>query len=253
MRFFRLALALAAVLLASSAWATAPTYVEECESASWTTSTTPQDVTCANVQDGDVLVAFAVGADSGGFTLTAPTTTAGTTSAWTAQQSSPSAPASNCPVGMWTATATATSSTTIRFARGGATPQLFGGNVLIFRGSEGIGNSSRTNASGAPTLNITTALSDSAVVVIVGDWSAVAGAETWRANAGAATPASYLNGDGATYAVHGAYHASAGAAGTYAVGLTAPAGQTYNIMAVEVLGAYARGNVQSSPAQRMGR
>jgi len=70
----------------------------------------------------------------------------------------------------------------------------------------------------------------------MGDWAAVAGAETWLANAGAATPASYLNGDATTYAVHGAYHANAGAAGTYAVGMTAPAGQTYNIMAVEIKG-----------------
>jgi len=181
-------------------------------------------------------VAFAVGADPTGFVLSAPTTQAGTTSAWSAIQSSPSAPASNTVVGIWTASATSTASTTVRFARTGATPQLFGGNVLVFRGSEGIGNSSRTNASGAPTLNITTSLSDSAVVVIAGDWAAVAGAETWRANAGAATPASYLNGDGATYAVHGAYHPTAGAAGAYAVGLTAPAGETYNIMAVEVKG-----------------
>ena len=231
----RLLLALAAILLASSAWATAPTYVQEAETV-WNTTTTPKDTASFAVLTGDMLVAFAVGADPTGFVLSAPTTFSGSTSAWTAIQSSPSAPASNTVVGIWWATASADGNVVVRFARTGATPQLFGGNVLTFRGSDGIGNSSRTNASGAPTLDITTALSDSAVVVIAGDWAAVAGAETWRANAGAATPASYLNGDGATYAVHGAYHANAGAAALYAVGLTAPAGETYNIMAVEVKG-----------------
>jgi len=237
-----------------------PKLVQEAETP-WNTDATPKDTASFEVRAGDVLVAFAVGADPTGFVLSAPTTFSGSTSAWAPIQSSPSAPASNCVVGIWWATASVDGAVVVRFARTGASPQLFGGNVFTFRGSGGVLGSNRTNASGAPTLGIVPIFDTSAIVVICGDWSAVAGAETWRDRSNTvggievpATPVSYLNGDGATYAVHGAVYEDAGVwRVNKVVGLTAPAGQTYNIMAVEVLGAYARGNVQSSPAQRMGR
>jgi len=213
-----------------------PSYIQESETA-WNTTTTPKDTASFNVLTGDILVAFAVMADENGAVLGAPVGLNESAGAVTFAQQQLSAPASNCPVGIWTATVDVDKSMQVRFSRSGANPKNFGGNVLTWRDSEGIGATSTTNASGAPTLNLTTAGDHSAAVVICGDWAAVAGAETWRENAGTATPASYLNGDGLTYAVHGAYHADAGLAGLDALGLTAPTGETYNIAAVEVKGA----------------
>ena len=65
---------------------------------------------------------------------------------------------------------------------------------------------------------------------------------TWRTNAGALTETSYYDYAwpdafvGGYYTVYGGYHADAGAASTYAVGLSAPGGQFYSIAAVEVKG-----------------
>ena len=216
-----------------------PTFVQEAETV-WNTTTTPKDTASFAVLNGDLLVALMVGADSSGFTLSVPATLSGSTSAWTAIASSPVAPGSKTPIGMWWATATADGNVTVRFARGGGTPQLFGGNVLTFRDHGGIGASPAAvqGNPAAPSVDITTVQDHSAIVFINGDWASVTGTQTARVNAGAATTASALPGDGATYAVFGAYHEDAGPAARYAVGMTAPATQNYNLMAVEVKGSF---------------
>jgi len=124
---------------------------------------------------------------------------------------------------------------TVTFNKSG-TGESFGGNVIAFRDSEGVGNSTSANGSGDPSLNFTTSLSDSAVVTVIGDWASVAGANTWKTAAGTATEQTGKAGDGSTYAARVAYHANAGAAGTYNLGTTLPDAQTYNIHAVEIKG-----------------
>lgn len=120
----------------------------------------------------------------------------------------------------------------------------WGGSVKIFRGSDGVGNSVKTNvSSGAPTVNITTTQANSSISVFNNDWNSVDGASrTWRTGAGSFTETTYFR-DPARYAVYSGYHADAGAIGTQTVGLSAPSGQKYSIVAVEVKGSAGGGAI----------
>lgn len=142
----------------------------------------------------------------------------------------------NCTAYAWTAVCTATTSITVTITvAGGSGAKLWGFNVLRFRGAA-VGTSAKTNSTGAPTLNITATRENSAIAVINSDWAAVDGASrTWRTNAGAFTEQHYFR-DSSSYTTYGGYHANAGTISTDAVGLSAPGGQTYAIIAVEVKG-----------------
>ena len=114
----------------------------------------------------------------------------------------------------------------------------WGINALQFRGSDGVGASSKANVSGAaPTLNITTTQDNSAIVVLVTDWNATDGTtRTWRSvNGSAATELSYFR-DSATWTIYVGYHPDAGTAGSKTVGLSLPTNQKYSIIAVEIKG-----------------
>lgn len=113
---------------------------------------------------------------------------------------------------------------------------------LRFTGSAGVGASSKTNnASGAPSLGLTTSFANSAIVCGIGDWSNQAGAQTWRTVNGI-TPTAGNGGErlysfqASHYVSSVAYWSDAGAAGAKTVGETAPTGQKYSIAAVEVRG-----------------
>jgi hypothetical protein len=118
-------------------------------------------------------------------------------------------------------------------------------NVLTWSGSTGIGASAKSNNTGAPSLDITTTADNSTIAVIVADWNAGSGASrTWRTVNGLTPTASngmektYFT-DGSNYTVYGCVYVSVGAAGTKTVGLSAPTGQKYSMIAVEVKGAAA--------------
>jgi hypothetical protein len=206
----------------------APTYVAEYES-DWNTTTTPktQSVT---VSAGDVIVIVAVTADQS--TMLNTPTGGGLT--YVPLQSI--AVGTYCAVSAWGVEVAAGQTFTLSCSRS-ATANMWGFNCIRFSGSDGIGASFKTNvASGAPTLNATADGANSAWVVVNGDWNAADGASrTWRTNAGALTERTYFR-DSSNYTVYGGYHADAGSATTDAVGLSAPSGQKYAIIAVEVLG-----------------
>jgi hypothetical protein len=213
---------------------TAPTFIQEAEVV-WNANTTPKTSASFSVQTGDVLVAYLLCEDAEGAPAWDGAITGGSLT-WAEPQ--------QVQVSMYvyvlvaTTTATSTTAMTVSFARSaGTTSRFYGGNVLTFRGSDGIGASSKTNvASGAPSLNLTTTAADSAIVVANGDWTAADGASrTWRTTAGAFTEQSYFR-DAARYVVYGGYHANVGAVGVKNVGLSAPAAQKYSIVAVEVKG-----------------
>lgn len=216
----------------------APTFIQEAETA-WNSSTSPKTTASFSVEDGDILVCFAI-VEGNGMTFSTPTNT-GTAFTWTLQQEVSVSDYTR--VAIWTAPVTATQSNTVSVARGsGDVGNFYGVNVLTFRASDGIGASAKTNvSSGAPTLNLTTTQANSAIVVANGDWNASDGtSRTWRANAGTLTEQTYFR-DSSRYTVYGGYHADAGAVGTYAVGLSAPTGQKYSIVAVEITGTAAGG------------
>jgi hypothetical protein len=213
--------------------ATPPTFVAEYE-AVWNSNSSPRTQSVTVAAD-DVLVVLAVSEDAS-TTLATPS---GGGLTYTLRQSV--VVSSYTTAYVWTAQS-ATSQTfdvSITASGGGQ----FGFNVLRFSGSDGIGGSSKTNvASGAPSLAITTTGANSAVMSISGDWAAVDGtSRTWRTVNGI-TPTSGNGGertyhrDSAHYAVYAAYWSDAGAAGSKTVGVSAPSGQKYAIVAVEVLG-----------------
>ena len=208
---------------------TPPAFVTEYESA-WNVDTTPKTAS-VTVATGDVLAIVASTADQLA-TLNTPT---GGGLTYNPAQSV--AIANFCTVYIWTVDPVAGGQTyTLSVTRSGSTGTPWGFNAYRFSDSDGIGLSSKTNVtSGAPTLDLTVE-ANSAIVVINSDWTAADGTvRTWRANAGALTEQTYFR-DAAQYTTYNGYHADAGAAGTYAVGLSAPGAQKYSIAAVEIKG-----------------
>ena len=128
------------------------------------------------------------------------------------------------------------------------TEQLYWGDIVLqFSHNNGVGNTSSITGSGAPTLTLSTS-AHSAVAVIVFDHNSVSGSSrTWRTVNGT-TPTS---GNGYElsyslvpsslgvekgYGVYVAYYPDTGSAGSTTVGLSAPTGMKYTIVAVEILG-----------------
>lgn len=216
--------------------ATPPILEADYETA-WNSATTPKTAMSAvAIETGDILVGVAIKEneyhDLG--------ITEDGASAWTQQQAIDYA--NYCEVRLWTYPVTADEDLTVTITRTFAAG-TFGGSVLHFSGSDGVGASAQARATGAPTLDITTEEDNSAILVAVGDWNAVNGSSrTWR-TVNSITPTS-ANGyelsyyySGSTYTIYIAYYPDAGAAGTKTVGLSAPSSQQYAIAAVEIKGA----------------
>lgn len=205
----------------------APAFIQEAEASFGTNGTATVATGTFDVLTGDILVA--VGANEGNTAVTI--TNNGAALTWALQQEV--AAASFCRLPIWTTLVPADrTGLTVTF---GTASGMFGGNVFTIRGSGGVGASSKTNvAGGAPTLNLTTTTTNSLVVVFDADFNAVDGTtRTARTNAGAFTEQSYFR-SSVNYTVYGGFHANAGAIGTYAVGWSAPAGQNYSIVALEL-------------------
>lgn len=220
---------------ASGGNAGAPTFIQEAET-TWSQQAGQTKTTGSfTVQAGDVLVAYGMGENE-----TVTLSVSGGSLTWTLQQSIVLTGFATMYV--WTATVDTNKSMTVTVSKMDAVSIVsFGVNVLTFRGSDGIGASSKENGTDAgsgtePSLNLTTTQANSAIVVANADWNAGDGtSRTWRTGAGTLTEQTYSLVTGAV-TVYGGYHANAGAIGTYAVGLSAPVSQKYSIGAVEVKG-----------------
>lgn len=213
---------------------TPPAFVSSQNTASYTTTGVTKSIT-VTTQAGDRLVVYGGGesevavlsglAGNGiTFTLQQSDTTLGFATAY-----------------LWTGT-DSTGGTNWTLSCNAASSKQWGFTCVVFRHSDGFGASSKAQlAGGAPSLDLTTTQANSAVVVFNADWSAVDGASrVWRTVNGI-TPTSgngleTTYGFGATaWTAYGAYYNNVGAVGTQTVGLSAPATQKYNIVAVEVL------------------
>jgi O-glycosyl hydrolase len=208
-----------------SAAIASPTFVQEAEVA-WNSAGASKTTASFNVLAGDILVAYA-GNEGNSTTLGI----SGGSLTWTQRQAVDVNGYAETRV--WTATVDTNKSMAVTFTN---TNGFFGGDVLTFRGSSGVGASAKANASGAPTLNITTTQTNSAVVMINTDWKAVDGAaRTYRNNAGSFNEQTYYR-NSTFYAVYGGFYPNVAAAGANTVGLSAPASQKYSIIAVEIKG-----------------
>lgn len=214
----------------------APTFVAEYGDV-WNTSTSPKTAS-VTLNTGEVLVVCGVTSDQGA-TLNTPT--GGTGLTYTLQQSV--VVSQFCTAYVWTTISASDQTYTLSLTNAGDNTLEWGFIGYRFSGSDGVGASSKTNVSGAaPSLSLTTLFANSAVVVINADWNAVDGTtRTWR-TINSITPTlgnnlerTYFR-DAAAYTTYSAYWNDVGATGAKTTGLSAPAGQKYSIIAVEVRG-----------------
>jgi hypothetical protein len=222
---------------------TPPTFVGEFETA-WNSGTQPKAVsTTVDTNDRIVIGAIAetqltwTAPSGGGFTYTAGPTLN---------------PANYCSAAAWTMLATSGQTYSLTMGNNSGT-SWWGWNGLRFSGSDGIGQTASTNTTGAPSLSITTLHDNSAIAVFVGDWNATDGtSRTWRTVNGTAPTAgngferTYFR-DASHYTTYAAYYPDAGTAGAKTVGLSAPSGQQYTILAVEVRGSAAGAGATAPP------
>lgn len=192
-------------------------------------STSPINTAVA-CEVGDVIVITAATSDSLR-TLTAPT---GMPVTWTLRQQYVAANYANGYI--WTGTATATGSYTVSIAASGgnAGAQEVFYRVYRYKGSGGIGNSGAARGSGAPSYAFTPSRENSAIPWLNVDWNVVSGASrAYRAVANQ-RELGYALTAAATYYSMVIDDGDLPAAKT--IGLTAPTGQVWTIVAVEVLG-----------------
>lgn len=210
---------------------TAPTFVAQYATA-FNSNTSPKTAMSAvSINSGDVLVGVGAHENDHGAALAI---TENGSSSWVAAQGWQAY--EYCETRGWTYVATANESLTVTFAK---SDSYFGGNIVRFSGSSGVGSSAiNTGTSGSPSVAITTTQDNSAIVVIVTDWNANSGTQTFTSNGGAGSPTGLTGyvGDSNHYGVAIAYYANAGTAGSKTVGMSAPTGQKWTIIAIEVKG-----------------
>lgn len=202
-------------------------------SVGWASSATPKVSPAFDVQVGDLIVLLAF-SENGNQALAVPTWTGA--GAWV-QQEVVQLGSQWCTAYAYTCTVTATQTArTISLARG-STPNQFSFYASLWRNHGGVGIHDQLNDSGVPSLALAAA-TNSALVLGNSDWNAVDGTvRSWQeVNGSPIVETSYGGTAGSTYIAYTGYVSDSGAAGTKTVGLTAPAGQKYSIVGVEVLG-----------------
>lgn len=224
----------------------------------WTT-TVPLTVTFTPVI-GEILVIKVVTEDSTNAPAALPTITGG--GAPTVTPCVSLAVASDCAVYIWTtAPITAATSTTVNCLK-----QLgfhYYAAMVVERWSNAhIAASPHTGSAnvagpttGTPAATIANVAASSAISWCNGDWSALSTARTYNGASGTVTedPGSYVTASG----IYTAYFATqtVGGAGTQTIGLTAPTGEVYSIVGIEILaGIYSSKLVgQQAGQQAVGR
>lgn len=195
----------------------------------FTTSTATKTTPTFNVQSGDLITVFGYTRNEAR-TLSAATWTG--TGAVTLRQSVVGT-ASYGNLYCWTIAVTAAASG--RTVSATCSSEGWGMHATVWRAHGGVGSSAKATATGTPSLALT-CTAGSAVEVGVDDYNEVNGSSrTWRSVNGAGlVEASYTYAPG-TYTVYAGYSPNVGAAGSKTFGLTAPAGQQFSTVAVEVL------------------
>jgi hypothetical protein len=212
-----------------------PTFVTSAASA-LNTTTTPKTVT-VSVQAGDLLV-IASGTENAQTVAATPTATGYTFT--DVASSGTGGGLGQAPCHIWTAVAPSTGSVTVSVARTGSA-QNFGFSVSVWRNHNGIGPNVVATGSGtstsAPSASLTTTAANSALDLVVADWTASTSTRTYRTPSGGTSGAEDATfQDGSSWGYHRWHHTDAGSAGAKTVGMSAPT-QRWNMVGVEVLGA----------------
>jgi len=177
-----------------------------------------------DVQQGDLLVVNAVTEDFATAKVADVSTGAET---WTLQQSVTIS--GNSGAYAFTAVAESTATLTVTTTLVNASSKAWGFGVSVYRSHGGVGVSDSATGSGVPELDLDVS-EGSSVAAAIGDWNAIDGAS--RGWLSGFEEASYFR-DPVAYSVYVGV-ADGLTAGTKQVGLSAPAGQKFSIVAVEV-------------------
>lgn len=212
----------------------APVFISYTASSSFLTTTTPKTAN-VSVKIGDVIVVKAL-CEAADASISTPTDTV---NAYTVRQTVDSANALDAIAMGWTAVAATETTLTISVARTG-TAREYGFGVDVWR-SASVGTSASNGpnggTAGAPSQNITTTAPNSGLSIANSDWNAVDGTtRTWRTVNGSAAMEDTYARDASAYTAYVGHHLDAGVVGTKTVGLSAPAGQKYSILVIEILG-----------------
>jgi hypothetical protein len=183
------------------------------------------------VSTGDLIVAFVTSENQPYFATIADSM--GHT--WTLQEDLNVA--SNARVQIWTAIANGNGTCTVTFTRDAdVSTKWIGGAVRKWSSHGGIGSHTKGNGTATTGLAFTSQEDNSAWQVVNADWAGVDGTvRTWLTEAGSLTEGTYerLSTAGTSYS---GIHPDAGDEGTHSVGLSAPSGQTWGIVVLEILG-----------------
>lgn len=207
----------------------APTFVTAYAS-SFGDTTSPKTVN-PTVNTGDVLVVVGVTEDSS--TGIATPTGGGLTYALAQSHTL----TNNTAVYAWTTVAGSGQSFTLSASESGTGTAWWGINCLRFSSTNGVGTSTKGNGTGAPSFAITPTQANSVIVLVSGDWNASDGTtRTPRSiGSGSFSEQTYFF-DGSHYALYAGHYTDAGAIASKTVGWSAPTGQKWCAIAVEVLG-----------------
>jgi hypothetical protein len=209
----------------------APTFVSWA-AATWSSNTSPKTLN-VSVTAGDIMVVNAasegpptiLGVSGGGLVYTLQQSYVGTASTPNAY--------------LWTATASTTTTVTVSIANTGSTQQ-WGFEVYVFRNAA-VGASNKSQATGTTaSASLTTTAANSAIVLMMADWNAVAIAGRTWATINSITPTSgntlekVATATG-NYTIFSAYWNDAGAAGAKTPGITA-ASMKPSLVTIEIKG-----------------
>jgi hypothetical protein len=201
-------------------------------------STSPKTAS-VTTQVGDLLVVGRVQGSAGAsVNTTNPTGVSGAT--WSSRQAFPaSANTQACRVNIHTAEGMSAATHTLSCVRpAGSTSNNWGFVWAVFRNHGGYNNGggeALTSGTEAPAFNYTAVL-DSCIFYICGDWNAVGGTQTGRTTGlGTLQVIGNYPGDGTSYGVWAGVWVGTPSAGVKSLGMTAPTGQRPAHAAVEIL------------------
>lgn len=198
----------------------------------YNTTTTPKTTGSFSVEVDDLIVITAHMGEAD-IALGTPTNT-GTALTWTLHQFAYTSGSGSY---MWTARATVSESITVSVTQASAT-RNWGFNRTTLRGTGGAGASVKTSAqgSGIPSISLTTVRPGSAIFWCINDDASVdaSASKVYLTDAGSHTEITYSR-QGTAYAVYTSVNIATTTPGAYTVGLSAPIGQTYHMIALEIL------------------
>jgi hypothetical protein len=204
----------------------------------YNTVTEPKTAGPFTLAAGDFLVVVAAFEDNRTPTTLVPTITTTGAAALTFTKAQEVTTTSNCRVIVYySQTVTVAGSYTVSEGESSSNVLNYGIDAWAVTASGGVGvSNSATGSASGPSLTLSGVGANSAIFMVVGDWSATAVAtKAYRTtDAGAFTERTAQNTDG-NYSSYSGVYADAGAAGAKVIGMTAP-NQTWAIAALEILG-----------------